>query len=624
MKKIIIFGIAVIVFASLANADYMISEFNGEFIYCTGDEVFCDLFNDDSVDWTTNWYSQDQTLYVETNYLFLNATAGADKGIFNIYSLNPQTTDGFTCEFMFEAIAGDGSYVTFATNNQTYNGSSILIYKSEPNFNYGFSGLETHAQALEPVNYTVQINFQSNSTNGTWNMSVFEQIQGGSIVNILNVTENDSTILNYTELYFSMNGWNGKSNLYYISCWNGTRDNPPYLLNPFSDFLMDNCTNPVFEEVLNITVRDFTTDALLPQYAFEGIFNLWHESNPSYVKNFSFSYESINYSNKFCMNPSDNISKSDFQMLFTKTGYSSTQYSEFGSDLNTTSQQYLTIYLTNSSLSTEVVIILVDENDEELSGYAVEAYKYTLGTDSYELVGGEVSGSNGKVAFDLDVSTYEYRFIVKQPNGSIIHTEPRQKLLDTEYTFRILLGTSTEFVQSDLYQLDITLSADRPNKNFTLTWSGISGLAKQIRLEVTKQNYSTLNVTTTLSNQSSTSTSGLLFYNITDDTVNQSITYTASVYVTAIADNIEYYIDSKTIDYLKEWDIFGDESLFGAFFLVGTLIFIGVAMSATAAIILGGMGMVISLYMGLYMVSFSALIGLITGLFILLARMKRK
>ena len=124
--------------------------------------------------------------------------------------------------------------------------------------------------------------------------------------------------------------------------------------------------------------------------------------------------------------------------------------------------------------------------------------------------------------------------------------------------------------------------------------------------------------------QNSTSNNGRLNYTISDETVNVSITYTANVWLTSIDNNIEYVFDTKTIDYKKEWDIFGTESLMVSFLFIGTMIFTGIFISAEVGIALTIAGMFIAYYLGFYMVSLSGLMALVVGLIIFLVKIKRR
>lgn len=388
--------------------------------------------------------------------------------------------------------------------------------------------------------------------------------------------------------------------------------------------LIDGCTTAV-NQTINFTIRDLATNLSITDYDFEGIFRVWDVSNTNFVRNYTFDVNTISTSNKMCMFPPNKTFRADYETLFTATNYEDLRFSAYNVNISAT-PIYHYLYMTNSSTSTTITIQVVDENDNELEGYIVEAYRYFLGGDEFDIVGSEITGSDGRISFNLDVDLYQYKFEVKNSNNTLVYTAGKQKLTQTEYTFRIVVGVLPEFIQQKMYSLDITLTADRTANNFTVVWNDIDWAASQIRMIVYKTNLTNItDDSDLLYNETSTSASGRLNYTISDDTTNLSVVYTATVWVLSKDDGNEYSFDSKSIDYQKAWDIFGsNESLLATFLYVGTMIFVGISVGPVIGILLTIFSMFTAFFLGFYMVGLSGLIALVAGLLIFVARMNRR
>lgn len=394
------------------------------------------------------------------------------------------------------------------------------------------------------------------------------------------------------------------------SIYNGT-DTVNFVIN--TSYNIDNCTTYT-NLTLNFTVRDISTDVLLTNFDVEGYITYFPLGHSQGSKTYYFG-EDNNRDYEFCINPDNVELDSNLQIIFSKTGYETFTLNSFNFNLNKTVRNY-NISLSNSTGLTEITVTLVDEYENEITGYVIEAYKYIVGSNSYVLVGGETTDSEGQVKFSLDTN-YEHQFKVYDTDGVLVHTEAKQTIIQTSYTITLTLETPVTFDIDYLYE-DITLTTDRTNKYFNLSWNNIADTTDRIRLYVYKTNESG---STQLSNQTSTDDDGKLSYVITESTTNISATYIANIYV--LIDDKEYFFDTATLDYMKEWDVFGAESLFLTFILVGTLAMIGVFISAQAALLLTGFAMVVSWFLGFYQIASSALIGLIVVVIIVLIKVNR-
>jgi hypothetical protein len=380
------------------------------------------------------------------------------------------------------------------------------------------------------------------------------------------------------------------------------------------------CNSTVNTIALNYSVKDAHTGNAITNYGFSSAYTIWNVNNSDYTKTFGLVNSSAISQTNICIYPSYGVYGTNYNALFTSEGYSSTNYIINSGYLNSTIQ-HITVYMTNSSLATAITVNLYDENDNYLSGYLVEVKKYDVATNSYILVDSKTIGSGGKAVFYLDVSTDEYQFVVKNPSGTIIYTQSKQILTQTEYTFRVVLGQEAVFIEKSIGEINAIITADRTNKVFYLNWSDIGYAVDLINFTVYRINATTNQ--TQLYTESSTSSSGGMLYQITETTTDTSVSYLANAFGRSIKNNQTYLITSKTMDFKKEWEIFGDESIMMSFLFIGTMMFLGLSLSAEAALIITGFAMVIFWFMGMYATSMSGLIAILVSLVVLFVRSKR-
>lgn len=464
----------------------------------------------------------------------------------------------------------------------------------------------------------------------------------------LNITKNDSSVTTnanfiYNGVYYSAEKTSSNLSDYYIidishitsSFYNTSfqfnwslnvtkGDTLKYQING-SNFVwrmfVGGCNDSINESTINFTVQDANTNEYIDDYNFEAAFAIWN-GNTSYIRTYGFDLINRNRSNAICIFPWFANYTTDYDTLFSRTNYEDTHYIIADGTLNSTTS-IIPIYLVNSTLTTDIKVEIVDENDDPLQSYIVEAHRYNLATDDYTLIVSQYTDSDGKVLLSLDVSTYEYRFIIKNPNGVVVKTVAKQKLIDTEYKYQIIIGTTPDVIILNLYSLNVNLEADRITKDFNLSWSEINYAANSIRLEILRAN--STNGTRRIYNQTSTTNTGKMSYHVTENTNNVSVTFIANVWLNSSTDNKEYFIESETMDFRKEWTVFGTkESVMISFILIGTLIFMGLAVGAETAIILAIIGFVISSLTGLLIISLSSLFGLLLSFIILLIKMRSR
>jgi hypothetical protein len=276
------------------------------------------------------------------------------------------------------------------------------------------------------------------------------------------------------------------------------------------------------------------------------------------------------------------------------------------------------VYFSGIGSTTDITITIVDENDEYLYNYIVEAYSYDLPTDTYTLIQSETTNALGKVLMKLDVTTGQYMFKVKNTFGILVYTEPKQTLTETSYTFRCILSSIPPSVYLKLTsELPYHFETEQRTLNFTLGWDdSVTLLIDSINLTIVRVNGSGNN--TVIYSAVSTADSGILYGN-----ASGSGNWMGYVYVVSSSDGKTYLLESKALEYRDEYDMFGHETLLMCLLFIGTMTFIGLALSPEASLIFTLFGMIIFYWIGFIFISLSGLVSLVIAGLIILLRLKR-
>ena len=376
-----------------------------------------------------------------------------------------------------------------------------------------------------------------------------------------------------------------------------------------NDFFLDNCTT------YNIRAINFTLRQIENNTKIEGTMEYFF--NYSYNNIYkSYSMQITDYNQSFCIFPNTAIITADIQVDYT-TPHTATFTGVFNDTILTNVTQTKDLYV--STGTSTVTFTVFDENDKEVEGVFIKIYRWDTGSGEYFLQETLKTNEDGDDLGQIVLNTVWYKFELYYL-GELVKEISKKKITSTEEDFHITIGTIPGVIILELMDLDIELAADRTKKNFTLTWVSISYASNDIKLEIIRGN--TTDGSSMVSSQTSTNNTDFLFYNITEEITNNiSVIYQANVYINSSSDDTYYFITSRTLDFKKEWEILGlFDSVLMSFLLVGTIIAIGLAISAETAIILGIIGLGISFAMGLIMIPLGFLVGMIIVFVILLVR----
>jgi hypothetical protein len=338
-------------------------------------------------------------------------------------------------------------------------------------------------------------------------------------------------------------------------------------------------------KALNFTAKDQSTNNRIPSYDFKGTFNYFINDTGNY-KNISFNNLSINEL-KLCLTP--NITMYINAIIeYNAPNYQVNNYYFNNYPISNISQD-ITLFLLNSSASTSFIIKVQDVNQIPLHNYDVYIYRYYPATDSYLLVQIVRTDEDGKSVAFFVTETVDYKFIVKDTNGTTVLETDKRKIIPetTPYTITLTVGSDLEnplIWTQNLTGLTYSIYFNKTTNITTLTYldtdsSFLSGI-----LSVNYLNYSGDN--NLICNTSSLISGWTLTCDLTG---NRTGSYSAQFYL--IRDSNTYLITQ----YLFEIEDFttqvGYLGILGAFFIL-LICATAFAYNETAGIIMMNLGVI--------------------------------
>jgi len=259
------------------------------------------------------------------------------------------------------------------------------------------------------------------------------------------------------------------------------------------------------------------------------------------------------------------LTPADYQARYTTEGYDTNRYifsvTEGAAD-------NVSLYLANSSLTTEITFTVFDYGGEIVPDITVKSLRYNTDTNSYYIVEATNTNSDGQTIHHLDQSEF-YKFIVSDDSETYLITSP-QYILTSSIDLVIDTGqTQLTTFNDDYINLDYSLTYNETTNDVIYTYNNIENLAVSTCLKVYTIDSGKQ---TLLNNQCSTAYSNTLSYTVSDP---NSTTYMAKV----------------TYENSQGDDLFIDQIIFGAsaassgiaakviiFQVLLTLLMLGIAM----------------------------------------------
>jgi len=291
----------------------------------------------------------------------------------------------------------------------------------------------------------------------------------------------------------------------------------------------------------------------------------------------------------YCLTGLSSTTISTGMIEYYNSTYDARNYYFYEAEITNVTQN-LTLYLLPSTLATGITINVEDESGEALEGYTVYVERYSVETNSYTLIAMGRTDTNGQDVIFLrggtaDTGDVWYRFKVYY-HGTLLKTTLSQKVISTSVTLRLGESDWIEH-QEELEDVIVDLSFNEGTYTFSLDYSTVSGLPRNVCLDVYEQRPG--GYVYQLNHTCETAASGLMLYTLPTTIHN----YKAVAYVTGSAP------ENKAILYWRNvTNVFGNTGILLTVGLIILLSLIG-AFSPIAAIVFGTIGLVISSMIGL-------------------------
>jgi len=365
------------------------------------------------------------------------------------------------------------------------------------------------------------------------------------------------------------------------------------------------CNATINITAVNYTFMDETSFAKLNATLVSSwVYSIY---NNSMTVNYSYINTTHSLEYDFCIYPSfANITTSGLlSYQNTEWGYELTQYSFSNLNIGNVSQS-ITLYLLNSTLSTDLVAKVLDANLVPQKSINVALLRYYPATSTWVNVGNDVSDELGQTIFHVIEKDVNYKFVLSQ-NGTIIYTTDTVKIVCYANPCQIELTIPS--IGGDLFQyytnasgLSYALSYNNNTQTASVLFTSIDGSPKTVQLLVNQINISNQRII--CDNSTTTTTTGLLTCNLSAYTGN----FFAQAYVNTSSEmNILDRISISTANFFKTT---GTEGLLYSVFFIITLVFIGI-WNPVVSIGLACVGFMLLGILGIISLGWAALVSII-------------
>lgn len=441
--------------------------------------------------------------------------------------------------------------VASSTSNETYNSSTYETKKENFAINITYDN-ETYSSLSANLIYNGTTYIGTKSGTGTEVMFSREI----DVPVISTAQENvsfywDITVSNSTSSYNSQTSSNNQSinELIYVLC------NATY-------------ASPVF---VNFTIKD--EDTLSPLNAeMDAAFR--YSLGGDLFENYSLdSAAASTDSYSFCTNKNDTFITNSIIGL-SASNYNDRTYTIPNTNYSNVSTTLTDLFLENSSLSSDIIIQVVNQGLQPLQGYYVDIERYYSSNDSYEEVIKAQTDEFGQFVADLIQNTVKYRFTFKDTSNKQVKQTDKVTIAcrTTICVMQFVIEDTTDDFEdyNNITNFDSTLSFDDINNIFSVNWIDATGDTATYRLLVQKISF---NGTSTVCNTSSVLATASINCTLSSSTSKES--YRAQFY-RQVAGEIEKRVSllNVTINDLAG-SVFGKEGLIWVMLLLFTLVGVG-------------------------------------------------
>jgi len=343
------------------------------------------------------------------------------------------------------------------------------------------------------------------------------------------------------------------------------------------------------EKVMNISIFKESDQTSLTA-DFKGTFTYYFGSGT--VTKTNVTTNSSTSVVEFCVDENEDYTVTS-QIELSATGYETRLFDFVKETYNNVSVTQKSLYLLNSSASSNIIIEVKDQGLTALVGILVKISKFLPETGEYIVVESQLTDDFGQFVAKLIENNAKYKFEFYDSDGTLLKTSPdvtiacKSTYCIIPFIVEISFDDFEEFKEISLYTYE--LSFNNATNTFIFSWDDRTGDSTTTRLEVTRY---LLNGSSIVCNTTSTSTLDVLNCAVGDQEAN----YKAQAF-RKVGTN-ERRIAILTIEVGSPVSTYGVEGLLWVFILLFTLIAVG-AFNPTAGAALYGIGFVMFGILGL-------------------------
>ena len=328
----------------------------------------------------------------------------------------------------------------------------------------------------------------------------------------------------------------------------------------------ENCNSTYPTIAVNISIYDEKDGTTSISSTYKSSLN-YYLGDGTITKNNTFNLGS-NKSFSFCILPNATYYTNSIIEL-SSLGYSDRKF-YLNNRAYSNNVKNLSLYLSNSTLDSAIIIEIKDEGYTPLEKYLVEIYRKNIETSSYLMVESQETDVFGQFVAHLVENDIRYKFKIYNESGTLKKDTGDVTIACRSSICVVPFIVSEETIAfnryNDLENYDSDLTFNNVTNIFLYTWNDNTGGVPTHRLEVKRQ---LLNGTTLICNSSSTALVGTL----TCSVGTMKASYTAQGYRSSSPEQRRLVIYSKVGD---TTGIFGLEGLMWGFLLTMTMICIGI------------------------------------------------
>jgi len=571
-----------------------------------------------STDEITQLYNNGDGLSYQEEEEFINVTLISPADEFSTSNQNVN----FTCfvksslnltnvSFMLNGVINETNSSGF--NNTNYTFEKTLEYG---NYNWSCKATDNESNIEYPTNRTLRV-FPFTVNSETYNTTTFETQSETFTANITTLSTVQSV---GAFLYYDGTTYAGISNCVGTTCiltktidiplvtGAGDNENKSFFwqvtvfdgqslttINTNTTTHQQNVSKIEFgkcgagEKVMNISIFKESDQTSLTA-DFKGTFTYYFGSGT--VTKTNVTTNSSTSVVEFCVDENEDYTVTS-QIELSATGYETRLFDFVKETYNNVSVTQKSLYLLNSSASSNIIIEVKDQGLTALVGILVKISKFLPETGEYIVVESQLTDDFGQFVAKLIENNAKYKFEFYDSDGTLLKTSPdvtiacKSTYCIIPFIVEISFDDFEEFKEISLYTYE--LSFNNATNTFIFSWDDRTGDSTTTRLEVTRY---LLNGSSIVCNTTSTSTLDVLNCAVGDQEAN----YKAQAF-RKVGTN-ERRIAILTIEVGSPVSTYGVEGLLWVFILLFTLIAVG-AFNPTAGAALYGIGFVMFGILGL-------------------------